>query len=89
MGILELLKHLLAKKYNMKYLNKVKTIIGWQVIKNSIIGTMKIDKSTFIRDLVIEKDLTNCNTLVISIKAKSSIKMLDPNDYNETNLHKY
>lgn len=50
---------------------------------------MKIDQSAFIRDLVIDKGLTNCNANVILMKAGSVIEMLDPEDYNKIDLHKY
>lgn len=73
----------------MKDLGEVKTIIGWQITKNSTLGTMKIDQSVFIRNLVIKKGLTNCNATIILIKADSIIDMPDANDYKETKLHKY
>lgn len=50
---------------------------------------MKIDQSAFIRDLVIEKGLTDCNANVISMKAGSSIKMTDPEDYKEADFCTY
>lgn len=50
---------------------------------------MKIDQSAFIRDLVIEEGLIDCNANVISIKARSLIKMGDSEDYKETDLQEY
>lgn len=88
-GTLELLKQLLAKEYDMKDMGEVKTIIGWQITRDSVMGTMKIDQSAFIRDLVIEEGLTDCNAPVIPMKAGSSIEMLDPDDCEETDLHEY
>lgn len=52
-------------------------------------GTMKIDQSAFIRDLVIKERLTDCNTNVILMKARLSIEMGDPEDYKKTNLQIY
>lgn len=52
-------------------------------------GTIKIDQSAFIRDLVIKKELTDCNTNVIPMKARLPIEMGDPEDYKETNLQTY
>lgn len=89
MRTLELLKQLLAKEYDMKDLGEVKTIIGWQITRDPAMGTMKIDQSAFIRDLVIEEGLTDCNAPVILMKAGSAIEMLDPDDYEETELHEY
>lgn len=88
METLELLKQLLAKQYDMKDLGEVKTIIGWQITRDPAMGTMKIDQSAFIRDLVIEEGLTDCNAPVILMKAGSAIEMLDPDDYEETELSK-
>lgn len=86
---LNVIKKLLAKKYNMKDLGKVKTIIEWQVTKNTAACTMKIDQSAFIRDLIIEKRLNKCNANVIPMKTGLSLKMLEPNDYDKTDLHIY
>lgn len=52
-------------------------------------GAMKIDQSAFIRDLVFEKKLINCNANVIPIKAGSLIEMGDPKDYEENDLQTY
>lgn len=50
---------------------------------------MKIHQSVFVRDLVIEKIFTDCNTNVIPIKAGSYIEITDLRDYKEANLHMY
>ncbi len=50
---------------------------------------MKIDQSIFIQELVIKEGLTNCNANVIPMKAGSSIKMVDPEDYEEADLRTY
>ena len=86
---LQTLKDMLAKKYKMKDLSKVKTIIRWQITRDIATHMMNIDQSAFIRDLVIEEELTECKANVIPMKAGSAIEMLDPDDYNETNLHGY
>lgn len=69
MAVLKTLKKLLAKEYEMKDLGEVKTIIGWQITRDTAARTMKIDQSAFIRDLDIEKILTECNANVIPMKA--------------------
>lgn len=48
MTILNTKKKSLAKEYNMKNLGEVKTIIKWQVTRDTIAYTMKIDQSAFI-----------------------------------------
>ncbi len=89
MTTLEALKKLLGKEYEMKDLGEVKTIIGWQITRDPAARTMKIDQSAFIRDLVIEEGLTDCNANVIAMKAGSAIEMTDPEDYEETELQEY
>lgn len=61
MNILGALRASLAKEYDTKDLGEVKTIIGWQVSRDTALETMKIDQSAFIRDLVIKEGLTECN----------------------------
>lgn len=57
--------------------------------RNIATCTIKIDKSAFIRDLVIKKNLTDCNANVIPIKAGSSIKMFELDNYDETDIYIY
>ena len=89
MRTLKLLKQLLAKEKDNKNMGKIKTIIRWQITRDSTIGTMKIDQSAFIKDLVIEKGFNDYNVSIILIKARSSIEMLDLDDYKETDFYKY
>lgn len=89
MKLLDRIKKLLANKYNMKALDKVKTIIRWQATKNMAASTMKIDQSAFVKDFVIEKRLINCNTNFILIKARLAIKISNLKDYNKTHLQEY
>ena len=89
MTALNALKASLAKEYDTKDLGEVRTIIGWQIHRDSAAGTMKINQLAFIRDLVIEEGLTDCNANVIPMKAGSSIEMSDPEDYEEADLCTY
>lgn len=45
---LKTIKVLLSSKYNIKNLSNIKIIIKQQINKNSVIQTIKIDKSVFI-----------------------------------------
>ena len=54
-----------------------------------MLGTIKIDQSKFIKDLVIDERLINCNITVILIKADLVINIPNVDDYEETELHKY
>ncbi len=50
---------------------------------------MKIDQLAFIKDFVIKKGLTDCNTNIIPMKAESAIEITDLEDYKETKLREY
>lgn len=89
MTILDALKASLAKEYDTKDLGEMKTIIGWQITRDEAMGTMKISQSAFVRHLVYEERLTDCNANVILMKAASSIDMGEPEDYEETDLQAY
>lgn len=52
-------------------------------------GTLKFDQSAFIRDLLEEENLTDCNSVNISMKAGSIIEMNEVDDYDETDLKAY
>lgn len=89
MSAMQTLKDILEKEYEMKNLGKINTIIRWQITRDTAMHMMKIDQLTFIRDLVIEEGLEECNANVIPIKAGLAIEMLDSKDYNKTDLYKY
>lgn len=89
MAIFKALKKFFLKEYNTKNLEKVKTIIRWQISRDTTAETMKIDQSVFIRDLIIEESLTNCNATIILIKAGLAIDMRNINNYKKTKLLKY
>lgn len=63
------IKKLLANKYDMKNLKEVKIIIGWHVMRDIVVGTIRIDQSVFIRDFVIKDILMDYNANVILMKA--------------------
>lgn len=86
---LKIFKKRLSKEYEMKNLGNIKTIIGWQITRDPIMHTMNIDLSIFIRDLVIEKRLIDCNANVTPMKVRSAIEITDPEGYKETELREY
>lgn len=49
--------------------------------------TMKINQSIFIKDLIIEKNLNNCNANVVPIKTGFSININDADIYKKKNLY--
>lgn len=83
---IEWIKQCLKSKYNVKNLGKIKTIIGWQVIRNIKASILKIDQFAFIQGLFKEKNLSNCNSINIPMKADSVIKMNNTDDYKKTNI---
>lgn len=70
-------------------MSKVKTIIGWQVIRDMKARILKIDQSAFIQDLIEEEGLSSCNSTNIPMKAGNFINMQEEDDYEETNLKAY
>lgn len=65
------------------------TIIRQQIIRNIVLKIIKIDLSTFIKNLVIDKSPTNYNLSIILIKAGSEIDMSKLDDYKEIDLQIY
>ena len=86
MVILKALKKLLGKKYKIKDLGEVKTIIGRQITKDSVAHTMKINQSAFIIDLIIEEGRTDCNANISPMKRGSAIEMNNLDDNKDTEL---
>lgn len=89
MNTFETLKKFFSKKYNTKNLGKVKTIIRWQIDQDTTLRTMKISQSVFIQDLIIKKELMECNTNVILIKISFAIEMTKSEDYKEADFYTY
>lgn len=83
---LEALKKLFSIKYETNDLGDVKTIIGQQITRDLVACPIKIDHSVFIRDLINEEGLIYYITNIISIKARSTIQLIDPDDYKETQI---
>lgn len=81
------IKDKLKAEDNVKDLEEVKTIIGWQITRHE--GTLKTDQSAFIRNLLEEKDLTGCNSVNIPMKAGSVIDMSKADDYKEADIKVY
>lgn len=69
------LKTSISNDYNVKDLGEVKAIIGWQITRNLNAGTLKIDQSAFIRDLLESENTTDCNAVAIPMKAGFFIEM--------------
>lgn len=70
----------------MKDLEKVKTIIRWQINQDNTLETIKISQLIFIQDFVIEQKLTKCNVNMIPIKTGSAIKMTELENYKEADF---
>lgn len=86
MGAIETLKKLLAKEYEMKDLGEVKTIIGWQITRDTAAPTMKSTNQHSSETWSSKKNLQSATPNVISMKAGSAIEMTDPDEYEETEL---
>lgn len=73
----------------MKDLGKVRTIIEWQVTRNHAAGTLKINQTFFIRNLIKSKNMTDYNSVNIPIKVGYFIEMSKPGDYEEVDIKSY
>lgn len=89
MLVFKSLKKNLVIKYKIKDLEEIKIIISWQIKRDLVIKTIKVSQSGYIKDFLKEENFITCNTLSISIKTGSTIKINKPDDYNEANLIKY
>lgn len=54
-----------------------------------VVGIIKIHQSVFVKDLVINEGLSNCNANIILMKAGSAIKMIDTKNYGKADLRTY
>lgn len=88
-NVQQILKNMLISKYQVKNLSKIKTIIEYQITRYIIVYTRKINQSTFIRDLVIDKGLIKKNINVISMKSGLAIKIFKSKNYDKTDFNKY
>lgn len=86
---LKIVKRELRKEYNVKDLGKIKIIIGWQIMRNPFIQTLKIDQFSFICNFIIKENLINCNSNVIPIKADCIIEIIKHNNYKDIEIKPY
>lgn len=86
---LQWLKSGISNEYNVKNLGEVCTIIRWQVTRNHVAETLKIDQSSFMRDLIKSEIMTNYNSVYILMKTGCFIKISEPGDYEEADIKPY
>ena len=67
----------------------MKTIIGWQITRDLSTKTIRVSQLAYIKDLLKEENLTNCNASTIPMKAGSFIEMNELDDYDKTDLRNY
>lgn len=84
--IINVLKTFLRKKYDTKNLRKAKTIIAWQISLDMGLKIIKFDQSAFVKDLVMEKELTEYNTNIILKKTSSILKIENFKDHKKVDL---
>lgn len=62
-------------------------IIGWQVTQG--LSMMKIDQLVFIRNLVKDEGMQDCNPVSTPMKASNFIEMQGEDDYKKVDLKVY
>ena len=87
--VLQWIKSGISNEYNVKDLGEVRTIIGWQVTRDRIARTLKINQSSFIQDLIESEIMTDCYSVSIPMKAGCFIEMSKPGDYKEVDIKPY
>lgn len=85
--LLDQIKKKLKKEYNVQNLGEVIIIIGCQVTQG--ISTMKIGQLAFIRNLVEDEGMQNCNPISTPIKAGNFIEMQGNDNYKEVDFKVY
>lgn len=65
----------ITRKYYVKNLRKVKTIIVWYVIRDLNTKTLKIDQLAFIQNFSKSENMIDYNFVNILIKARYSINI--------------
>lgn len=58
------------KKFNIKDLGEVKTIIEWEIIQDLASNILNIDEKVYIQDLLQSKEKIFCNSTVFLVKAR-------------------
>lgn len=82
-------KAALSNDYNVKDLGETKRIIGWQMTQNIEKGTLKIDQSAYIRDLLEEENLDDCKAVSTPMRDGSIIDMGEHDYYEKAELRPY
>ena len=77
------------KKFNIKDLGEIKTIIGWEITRELAISTLKIDQKGYIRDLLEFEEMTSCHHTVLPVKAGSTFFLDQAGNYQQADLIAY
>lgn len=57
--------------------------------RNYVAGTLNINQSSFIQNLIENKNMTNCNLVSISMKKGYFIKILESGNYKKVDIKPY
>lgn len=83
------LKDFIIKKFNIKDLKKVKTIIDSYVTKNLNIKILKINQLAFIHDFFKSNNIIDFNLVNISMKTKCFIDITKLENYKKSEIKLY
>lgn len=84
MVTLVLVESTLSKEHNARDLGEIETIIGWQLTQNLGMGLTKIDQSAYIKDLLEEVALADCDIPMI---AGAKTDMGEPDEEADLRLY--
>ena len=77
------------RKYSMKDLGEVKTIIGWEIIRDLAAGTLKIDQKRYIQDLLESEGMTLCHLTILPVKTGSTFLLDQIGDHQQADVTMY
>ena len=84
---LEWLKNELIKEFNMKDPREAKKIIGWKITREKSI--LKIDQKGYIRNLLEFEGMISCHSIVLPVKAGSTLVLNQVEDHPQLDLIVY
>lgn len=77
------------KKFNMKDLEKAKTIIGQKITQEFTVEILKIDQKKYIQNFLKSKKITLYYSTVFLVKAKSFFFLDQVEDHRQADLAAY
>ena len=79
----------LCKKFRMQNLKETRMIIEMRIIRHKTKKLLTLNQTSYIRDVLQEKSLLQCNSMFIFMKLKSYIILKNDDDVVQTEIIAY